>query len=183
MKTRKLKAMSKNKIILLVLSFLMTSIWNTYAQVTTVSGVVQDKSGETIIGANVLVKGTANGAITDLNGKFTISGVSTNGTLVVTYIGYVSKEIAVKNQTNFIITLEEDSRALEEVVVIGYQTVKRKDLTGSVASVSGKQIAAMPVANAAQALQGKLSGVNVTTQDGRPDATVSIRVRGGGSIS
>ena len=183
MKTRKLKAMSKNKIILLVLSFLMTSIWNTYAQVATVSGVVQDKSGETIIGANVLVKGTANGAITDLNGKFTISGVSTNGTLVVTYIGYVSKEIAVKNQTNFIITLEEDSRALEEVVVIGYQTVKRKDLTGSVASVSGKQIAAMPVANAAQALQGKLSGVNVTTQDGRPDATVSIRVRGGGSIS
>ena len=130
MKTRKLKAMSKNKIILLVLSFLMTSIWNTYAQVATVSGVVQDKSGETIIGANVLVKGTANGAITDLNGKFTISGVSTNGTLVVTYIGYVSKEIAVKNQTNFIITLEEDSRALEEVVVIGYQTVKRKDLTG-----------------------------------------------------
>ena len=123
MKTRKLKAMSKNKIILLVLSFLMTSIWNTYAQVATVSGVVQDKSGETIIGANVLVKGTANGAITDLNGKFTISGVSTNGTLVVTYIGYVSKEIAVKNQTNFIITLEEDSRALEEVVVIGYQTV------------------------------------------------------------
>ena len=88
--------MSKNKIILLVLSFLMTSIWNTYAQVATVSGVVQDKSGETIIGANVLVKGTANGAITDLNGKFTISGVSTNGTLVVTYIGYVSKEIAVK---------------------------------------------------------------------------------------
>ena len=80
-------------------------------------------------------------------------------------------------------TLAEDAEILDEVVVIGYQTVKRKDLTGSVASVSGEQIAAMPVANAAQALQGKLAGVNVTTQDGRPDAAVSIRVRGGGSIS
>ena len=81
------------------------------------------------------------------------------------------------------VTLAEDAEILDEVVVIGYQTVKRKDLTGSVASVSGEQIAAMPVANAAQALQGKLAGVNVTTQDGRPDAAVSIRVRGGGSIS
>lgn len=79
--------------------------------------------------------------------------------------------------------MESDNEVLDEVVVIGYQTIKRKDLTGSVASVSGKTVSVMPVSNVAQAMQGKLPGVNITSQDGRPDAAISIRVRGGGSIS
>ena len=145
------------------------------------SGVVKDVKGEPMIGVSILVKGSSNGAITDFDGKFAIKDVPANAYLVATYIGYQTKE--VKTGQNLVIIMEEDNEMLDEVVVIGYQTVKRKDLTGSVASVSGSQIAATPVANAAQALQGKLAGVNVTTQDGRPDATISIRVRGGGSIT
>lgn len=147
----------------------------------TATGLVKDKTGEPIIGANVLVKGTTNGTITDLDGKFSITNVPNGSTLVASYIGYLTKE--VKSGTNVVITLEEDNKTLDEVVVIGYQTVRRKDLTGSVASVNGESIAAMPVSNVAQAMQGKLPGVNITTQDGRPDADVAIRVRGGGSIS
>ena len=147
----------------------------------TATGVVKDKAGEPMIGVNVLVKGTTNGTITDFDGNFTISDVPSNATLVVSYIGYLTKE--VKAGQNLIVVLEEDNKTLDEVVVIGYQTVRRKDLTGSVASVSAKDIVSAPVSSVAQALQGKLPGVNVTSQDGRPDAEVSIRVRGGGSIS
>lgn len=172
-----LKVLAKKGTLTLVLSMLCLV---TFAQ-QKATGIVKDALGEPMIGVNVLVKGTTNGTITDFDGKFTIENVSDNATLTVTYIGYLTKE--VKTGQNLIIILEEDNTVLDEIVVVGYQTVKRKDLTGSVASVSGKQIAAIPVANAAQALQGKLAGVNVTSQDGRPDAAVSIRVRGGGSIS
>lgn len=172
----KLKVLAKKGALMLVLSMLCLA---TFAQKAT--GIVNDAFGEPMIGVNVLVKGTANGTTTDLDGKFAVENVPGDATLVVTYIGYLTKE--VKTGQNLVIVLEENEKVLDEVVVIGYQTIKRKDLTGSVASVSGKQIAAMPVANAAQALQGKLAGVNVMSQDGRPDAAISIRVRGGGSIS
>ena len=147
----------------------------------TATGVVKDKAGEPMIGVNVLVKGTTNGTITDFDGNFTIPDVPSNATLVVSYIGYLSKE--VKAGQNLVIVLEEDNKTLDEVVVIGYGTVKRRDLTGAVASVTGEKLAANPVANVAQALQGQLPGVSVVAQDGRPGAGMSIRVRGGGSIS
>lgn len=166
----------KRAALLLLLSLLYVT---SFAQIA--SGIVKDTSGEPVIGANILVKGTTNGTITDINGKFTLSNVPDNAILIVSFIGFQPQEM--KTGQNLTISLKEDSELLDEVVVIGYQTVKRKDLTGSVASVNGSQIAAAPVANAAQALQGKLPGVNVSTQDGRPDASVSIRVRGGGSIS
>ena len=147
----------------------------------TATGLVKDKTGEPMIGVNVLVKGTTNGTITDFDGKFSISDVPSNATLVVSYIGYLTKE--VKSGKDLIIVLEEDNKTLDEVVVIGYGTVKRRDLTGSVASVTGEKLAANPVANVAQALQGQLPGVSVTSQDGRPGAGMSIRIRGGGSIT
>ena len=147
----------------------------------TATGVVKDKAGEPMIGVNVLVKGTTNGTITDFDGNFTISDVPSNATLVVSYIGYLTKE--VKAGQNLIVVLEEDNKTLDEVVVIGYGTVKRRDLTGAVASVTGEKLAANPVANVAQALQGQLPGVSVTSQDGRPGAGMTIRVRGGGSIT
>ena len=147
----------------------------------TATGVVKDKTGEPMIGVNVLVKGTTNGTITDFDGNFTIPDVPGNATLVVSYIGYLTKE--VKAGQNLTIVLEEDNKTLDEVVVIGYGTVKRRDLTGAVASVTGEKLAANPVANVAQALQGQLPGVSVIAQDGRPGASVSIRVRGGGSIT
>ena len=147
----------------------------------TATGIVKDKAGEPMIGVNVLVKGTTNGTITDFDGNFTINDVPSDATLVVSYIGYLTQE--VKSGQNLIIVLEEDNKTLDEVVVIGYGTVKKRDLTGSVASVSADALVANPVSDVSQALQGKLPGVSITTQDGRPGADVAIRVRGGGSIS
>ncbi|MDR0937922.1 MAG: TonB-dependent receptor [Mediterranea sp.] len=154
-----------------------------FAQTKTVKGTVKDTSGEPIIGANVLVKGTANGVITDLDGNYTLPNVKNTDVLVVSYIGYINQEVRVGTQSTIDITLTEDAKALEEVVVIGYGSVKRKDLTGSVATVSSKEITAVPVASVSEALTGKMAGVQVTTTEGSPDAAVSIRVRGGGSIT
>ena len=108
----------------------------------TATGLVKDKTGEPMIGVNVLVKGTTNGTITDFDGKFSIPDVPSNATLVVSYIGYLTKE--VKTGKDLVIVLEEDNKTLDEVVVIGYGTVKRRDLTGSVASVTGEKLAANP---------------------------------------
>ena len=149
----------------------------------TVTGTVKDASGEPMIGVSVKVKGTSIGGVTDLNGRFTIQNVPSSAQLQASYIGYLTKTVSVGSQSNLNIVMEEDNAALDEVVVIGYQTVKRRDLTGSVASVNNKQLTSMPVSDVTQALQGKLPGVNIVAQDGRPDASISIRVRGGGSIS
>lgn len=154
----------------------------TFAQ-TKISGKIVDQNGEPVIGAGVVVKGTSNGTMTDLNGAYSLT-VPAKATIVASCIGYTDVEvIPAAGQTTHNFVLEEDSLNLDDVVVIGYQTVKRRDLTGSVASVNAKSLSAVPVANIAQALQGKLSGVNIVSQDGRPDANVKIRVRGGGSIS
>ncbi len=134
-----------------------------------------------MIGVSVLVKATSKGTVTDFDGKFAIKDVKEGETLIVSYIGYLTQQVKASREMS--IQLKEDNEMLSEVVVIGYQTIKRRDLTGAVSSVNGEQISSMPVSNAAQALQGKLAGVNVVTQDGRPDAAVTIRVRGGGSIS
>lgn len=151
-------------------------------QAKSITGTIKDENGEPMIGVSVLIQGTTTGTITDFDGKFTLE-VPTNATLVISYIGYKTQNLKIGTQTAYAVKMESDNEVLEEVVVIGYQTVKRKDLTGSVASVSGKSVSVMPVSNVAQAMQGKLPGVNITSQDGRPDASVSIRVRGGGSIS
>ena len=154
-----------------------------FAQGRTVSGVVKDATGEPMIGVNVLVKGTTNGSITDLDGMYSISGVKNSDVLVVTYIGFVTQEVKVGNLKTVDIVLKEDSRTLEEVVVIGYGSVKKKDLTGSVATVNSESLAAVPVASATEALTGKMAGVQITTTEGSPDAEMKIRVRGGGSIT
>lgn len=152
-------------------------------QAPRVTGIVKDNTGEPIIGVNVIIKGTSNGTITDANGNFFLSNVKGTDVLVFSYIGYVSHEINVGNRSQFNVTLAEDSETLDEVVVIGYGTVKRRDLTGSVASVSGDRLLKNPVSNVAEALQGQLPGVSVTSQDGRPGGSISIRVRGGNSIT
>lgn len=174
-----LKRLARRALATLALSMLCVVA---LAQTRQITGTVIDGTGESVIGANVLEVGTANGVITDIDGNFTMQ-VQPHAKIQISFIGYITQTITVGNQTNIKVTLADDSQALDEVVVIGYQTVKRRDLTGSVASVNGKNIAATPVSNVAQALQGKLPGVNVTSQDGRPDAEISIRVRGGGSIS
>ena len=153
------------------------------AQNVTVKGIVTDKTGETVIGASVVEKGnTGNGTITDIDGKYTLS-VPSNATLVFSYVGMTTQEIAVKGQNSIHVILNEDAQALEEVVVIGYGAVKRKDLTGSVATINSDVLAAVPVASATEALTGKMAGVQITTTEGSPDAEMKIRVRGGGSIT
>lgn len=147
-----------------------------------ISGTVIDETGMPMIGVTVRVQGTSSGYATDLEGRFTLD-VPENATLVFSYIGYEDYTLKVDSRNAYTVKMQTENEALDEVVVIGYQTIKRRDLTGSVASVTGDAIASMPVSNIAQAMQGKLPGVNITSQDGRPDASVSIRVRGGGSIS
>ena len=153
------------------------------AQNVTVTGTVTDKTGETVIGASVVQKGnTSNGTITDIDGNFSLS-VPANSTLVFSYVGMTSQEIPLKGKTKVEVVMEDDAQALEEVVVVGYGTVQKKDLTGSVSSVSAKQLESIPVSSASEALQGKMAGVQITTTEGSPDAEVKIRVRGGGSLS
>lgn len=154
-----------------------------FAQGHSVAGVINDVTGQPMIGVNVLVKGTTNGTITDFDGKYTLGGVSEKSVLVISYIGYLTQEVPVEGKKTIDVVLKEDTKTLDEVVVIGYGTVKRRDLTGAVASVNNEALTANPVANVSQALQGRLPGVTVTSQDGRPGANVSIRVRGGGSIT
>ncbi len=152
---------------------------------TTVTGAVRDERGQILSGVSVSLKGTNNGAVTDAQGHYAVKVNNTTGTLVFSFIGYDSSEEKINNRTSIDVTLKDNLKnlSLNDVVVIGYGTVRKRDLTGSVASVSGKDIAATPVPNIAQAMQGKLPGVNITSQDGRPGGAINIRVRGGGSIS
>lgn len=150
-----------------------------HAQQVSISGIVKDDTGEPIIGANVLVKGTAKGAITDVDGHFALSGVPENATLVVSYIGYIPQEMLIGNKTSFTITLIEDLKALDEVVVIGYGTQRKKDLTGAITTYMGddlqKSKSSPLIVNA---LQGVMPGVTVTRSNGAPGNTGTIRVRG-----
>lgn len=151
---------------------------------STVTGNVKDAFGEPLIGARVMVTGTSNGTLTDMEGNFRLADVPHSAELSFSYMGFKPKTVrSSKNDSVFNIVLEEDHAALEEIVVIGYGTMRRKDLTGAVASVSGDKLAANPIPNVMQALQGQLPGVNVISQDGRPGATISLYVRGGGSIT
>lgn len=157
---------------------------NVYSQAIAVSGKVTDsKTGDGIPGATVAVKGTTTGTATGADGNFSMNISDANAVLSVSFVGYNPQEIPVNGQKIINISLVQADIQLEEIVAVGYGTMRKRDVTGSVASVSGEQLTAIPVANVAMALQGRLPGVNVTSQDGRPDASISIRVRGGGSIS
>lgn len=145
------------------------------AQNITVKGIVKDNLGESVIGANVTEKGTTNGMITDLDGNFSLT-VQKNATLVISYIGYVTQEIAIKGNTNLNIILKEDSKALEEVVVIGYGTARKSDVTGSIASVGGDKLQEMPSTNITYALQNRVAGVDMTQTSSQPGATMQIRI-------
>lgn len=151
-------------------------------QTSQVTGVVNDANGDPLIGVNVVEKGnTHNGAITDMDGKFVLN-VSPNATLVFSYIGYKPVEVPVNGQRNITVTLHEDSEALDEVVVIGYGAVRKADLAGSVAVMDNKQFKDQPVTRIEDALQGRVSGISVTSS-GVPGGDLKIRVRGASSIN
>ena len=147
----------------------------------TISGTVTDKNGDAIIGANVVEKGSNNGATTDADGKFVLS-VSSGAVLDVSYIGYLSQEVTVGNQNSLQVTLLDDTKTINEVVVIGYGTVKKSDLTGSVASISNDQFLSQPLTRVDDILKGRTPGAMVLTNSGSPDASISVRIRGANSI-
>lgn len=148
-----------------------------FAQNKTVSGIVVDKAGEAVIGASVLVKGTSNGTITDFDGKFTLSNVPEKGIITITYIGYEGQDISIAGKNTLKVILAEDTETLDEVVVVGYGTQKKTDLTGSVMSVKSEDITSVTANNPVQALQGRVTGVSVVT-DSRPGKSPTLRIRG-----
>ncbi len=152
-----------------------------YAQ-QTVTGQVTDVNNEPLVGATVIVSGTDRGASTDVNGEFSLQA-SPDETLIVRFVGYQSQEILVGDQTEFNITLRVDDQLLDDVVVIGYGVQQRSDLTGSIASISGDQIQNQPIASLDGALQGRASGVFVSTPSGTPGAGITMNIRGQTSIS
>jgi TonB-dependent starch-binding outer membrane protein SusC len=168
---------------LLVLLFIFFAFASAWAQSLTVKGKVTDENGGALPGVTVLVKGTSNGTASDAEGNYSLGIGSGNATLVITFIGYTAQEIAINHRSTVNVAMKPDTKALEEVVVIGYGTAERKDLTGAVTSLAAKDIAAVPVSNVAEAMKGRMAGVQVTTVDGQPGAEIIIRVRGGGSIT
>ena len=146
-----------------------------------VTGIVKDANGEPIIGANVIVKGQSTGTITDIDGRFVLD-TPKDAILQITYIGYVSQEVKVSGKKELNIILKEDTETLDEVVVVGYGTMKKRDITGSVSSVNTSVLTAGSTPSAADALQGRIAGVNIQKNAGRPGGSYSIQIRGVSSI-
>ena len=151
-------------------------------QANKVTGIVKDTNGEPVIGANVTVKGQSIGTITDIDGRFVLDAPK-NAVLQITYIGYVSQEVKVSGKKEINVVLKEDTETLDEVVVVGYGTVKRSDLTGSVSSLDTKSLTSASQTNAIDAMQGRISGVNITRNAARPGGSYNITVRGLSSIN
>ena len=148
-----------------------------------ISGNVSDENGQPLPGANIVEKGTSNGVTADFDGNFTLDNVNGNAILEVSYIGFESKTITVNNSTNLNIVLAESAAGLDEVVVVGYGTQARRDVTGSITQVGADEYKDQPVTRVDQILQGRVAGVNVTNSSGAPGGTVSIRIRGSNSIN
>lgn len=180
-KNQKLRWLNAIRFVVVLVSVQLIFAFTSFSQ--TVKGKVTDqKTGEELPGVNVVIQGTTKGTITQIDGSYQINA-SGSDVLIYSFIGYTSQEIPVNEKTEINVELESSSIGLDEVVAIGYGVVKKRDITGSVSSVKGEDLAAIPVATAAEAITGRMAGVQVTTTDGAPDAEIRIRVRGGGSIT
>lgn len=167
------------------LTFILTVLSvQTFAQspVQTITGRVIDSNGEEIIGASVIQKDTQNGTITDIDGHFTIN-VPLDATLEISFLGHVTTQVKARGKNNLLITLAEDSQILDEVVVVGYGTQRKKDVTGALASVSMPKLEGVSLKSVDQMLQGRASGVHMVQNSGMPGAGSTVRIRGGNSIS
>src|SRR5690606_24372022 len=162
--------------------FLLTLSVHAFGQSIQISGQITEENGEPIPGASVIVKGTTVGTAADLDGRYTRSAPG-NGTLVFSFIGYESQEVNVANRAIINVSLKPTLSDLQEVVVVGYGTQKRSDLTGAVSSVKSEQLTAYPAIDAVQALQGRAAGVQIQATNGAPGAALKVRVRGGTSIN
>lgn len=148
-----------------------------------VAGTVYDEKSEPVIGASILVKGTTNGTITDMEGRYTLTDVPESGTLTVSYIGYKTLDLSAKDRNLAKIMLQEDSKALDEVVVVGYGVQKKRDVTTAIASIRSSDMKGQPVTSMAEAMVGKMPGVQVSQSTGAPGSSLQIKVRGTGTIT
>ena len=162
--------------------FVLFSMTVAMAQVI-VKGTVIDKTGESVIGASIQVKGTTQGTITDIDGKFSLGVPDKKSVIVISFIGYATKELQVDPSKPMSIVLEEDTKVLDEVVVVGYQEVRKKDLTGSVAKADMNELLNTPVGSFDQTLGGRIAGVNVSSGEGTPGGTMNIVIRGNNSLT
>ncbi|MEP4136688.1 MAG: carboxypeptidase-like regulatory domain-containing protein, partial [Cyclobacteriaceae bacterium] len=166
-----------------LISFITAASLIAAAQEKRVEGtVIDEETGEGLPGVSVVIQGTTDGTITDIEGRYSLS-VDPSATLSFSFIGYASQNITVGNNSVIEVTLAVDIQALEEVVVVGYGTQKKSDLTGSVVSISGDALKKVPVSTVAESLTGRLAGVQITSTEGSPDAEINIRVRGGSSLT
>lgn len=176
--------MKKNRLIryaAVMLPLVFFSLWS-LAQTTVVRGTVKDEKGEPMVGVNVVIKGTTNGIITDVNGKYQLNA-EPNATLSFSFIGYKTQDVPVANQKEINVSLEPENLQVEEVVVVGYGTQRKEAVTGSVASVGGNELREIPSSNITQALQGRVAGVEMSQTSTRPGATMQIRIRGTRSLT
>ena len=162
--------------------FVLFSMTVAMAQVL-VKGTVIDKTGESVIGASIQVKGTTQGTITDIDGKFSLGVPDKKSVIVISFIGYATKELQVDPSKPMSIVLEEDTKVLDEVVVVGYQEVRKKDLTGSVAKADMNELLNTPVGSFDQTQGGRIAGVNVSSGEGTPGGTMNIVIRGNNSLT
>ncbi|WP_321333675.1 TonB-dependent receptor [uncultured Bacteroides sp.] len=169
------------RILFISIGFLLSM--SAFAQSITVKGNVKDNTGENIIGANVLVKGTSNGSITDLEGNFIVSDVNPNATLVISFVGFTTREIAVSGKKVIDVMLKEDSQALDEVMVVGYAIGSKRTISGAVERVKKEDMNKGVVASPLEALKGKVAGVVISQSGGDPMGTTNIRIRGTSSLS
>ena len=167
---------------LLMLFFIVLGFSNAIAQNATVKGSVKSTSGESVPGASVIVKGTTIGTITDMNGNYTLGNVPSNSVLLFSFVGMKTHEVTVDGKTTVNVKMDEETIGLDEVVAVGYGTMRKSDLTGSVSSVKGEDLAEIPGATVAQALQGRTAGVVIQQNTGAPGAAIQVRIRGNNSI-
>lgn len=167
----------RERVIQLLFFFAFMLPLGALAQNIQLTGTVIDATGESVIGASVLEKGTTNGVITDIDGNFSLS-VSPNATIIISYVGYTTQEIPLNGQKNLKVTLKEDTEMLDEVVVIGYGTMKKSDMTGAISSVDVEELSKRTTTNPAEALQGKIAGVNIMKAGGNAGAGVQVKIRG-----
>lgn len=167
----------RERVIQLLFFFAFMLPVGAWAQNIQLTGTVTDATGESVIGASVLEKGTTNGVITDIDGNFSLS-VSPKATIIISYVGYATQEIPLNGQKNLKVVLKEDTEMLDEVVVVGYGTMKKSDMTGAISSVKSEDLMKRATTSATEALQGKIAGVSVLKSGGNAGASISVKIRG-----
>ncbi|WP_233507754.1 SusC/RagA family TonB-linked outer membrane protein [Adhaeribacter pallidiroseus] len=166
-----------------MLHLVFLSLTNAWAQSVPITGKVSGNNGEGLPGVTVLLKGTSTGTATDANGSYALTVPNATGTLVISFIGYITQEVAINNRSTINVTLAPDTKALEEVVVVGYGSQLKKEVTGAVQTVTAKEIKDIPVSQVTQKLQGRVAGVQITQATGKPGQGISVRIRGQLSVS